>query len=852
MVNKCSCYGCRGNYKSDGQPYSSLVKFPKDPEEREQWILAMPNDPNTLRPRSTIYICASHFDCEWKKTPGGSRPSQPPSVFPNVPKSCLKQVPMKHRSTSTTSSDAREKKAHLYAKSLDRITDFDHFCSNIQKKFKSFTVYRENNDFYMSKTNKTGQKVILFYHFKHVDSIFGPVFLNNVEKDGMPVSKKLLPLQKNSYISLWSQVKALITSVDQHVFQISDYVQAVLDIMTSMTDCHDSPHLIFLMGQMKLFYKHPKGRTYDTNTLIFAIQLHNLSHSAYQMVRNSGSIILPCVNFIKNMLSKSIQDNNLKDLFEKLKTEQRLVNVMFDEVKLTATLRFSGGHILGYAQNNDQLLATHAMVIEIACHYGGPRYILRVIPCAKLSAVQLKDFLLEAMHTVTSVGGSIISVIGDNCQTNRSMYAKLGGPGKVELTCIGISAFLVYDYVHIFKNIRNNWITVESKKLEFSMDNKEYTACWSDIQNLYENDRITTIRMTKLTHNSVFPKPLQRQSVPLVCQVFNDKTVAALTALQTSLCINDGTIVFVRIVSDWFKMMNVKDRFSGIASRDDCRSPWTLNCDTFQRLDKTCEIISSCAWKGGKDRKLKLTKQTAEAFTVSTLVNVEAAKYLLTNKKFNFVLPAIFADEAIEKFFGQARQRSGGSFYIDSLDILAAAKIKNLQTLTKYEIMPDKIESTSCVCTPISITENSEVFDELSLCDTEELLQSNEALKHKIVYISGYIVRKFGDNTYMEVDEGDQDLLSTEFLDNLNKGGLSLPTLSTVYFVHTAYHLHQNLKLRCNKHFAELLSKINAPIADNMSACIALANILLKAFVINNSDKEKTLGCLRRKEKLSD
>ena len=102
------------------------------------------------------------------------------------------------------------------------------------------------------------------------------------------------------------------------------------------------------------------------------------------------------------------------------------------------------------------------------------------------------------------------------------------------------------------------------------------------------------------------------------------------------------------------------------------------------------------------------------------------------------------------------------------------------------------------------------------------------------------------------MDEGDQDLLSTEFLDNLNKGGLSLPTLSTVYFVHTVYHLHQNLKLRCNKHFAELLSKINAPMAGNMSACIALANILLKAFVINNSDKEKALGCLRRKEKLSN
>ena len=37
-----------------------------------------------------------------------------------------------------------------------------------------------------------------------------------------------------------------------------------------------------------------------------------------------------------------------------------------------------------------------------------------------------------------------------------------------------------------------------------------------------------------------------------------------------------------------------------------------------------------------------------------------------------------------------------------------------------------------------------------------------------------------------------------------------------------------------------------------MSTCIALANILLKAFVINNSDKEKALGCLRHKEKLSN
>ena len=41
--------------------------------------------------------------------------------------------------------------------------------------------------------------------------------------------------------------------------------------------------------------------------------------------------------------------------------------------------------------------------------------------------------------------------------------------------------FLVYDYVHIYKNLRNNWITETCKELSFTKDGKEYIACWSDM-----------------------------------------------------------------------------------------------------------------------------------------------------------------------------------------------------------------------------------------------------------------------------------------------------------------------------------------------------------------------------------
>ena len=154
-----------------------------------------------------------------------------------------------------------------------------------------------------------------------------------------------------------------------------------------------------------------------------------------------------------------------------------------------------------------------------------------------------------------------------------------------------------------------------------------------------------------MTYTSVYPKPLQRRSVPFVCQIFNKKTVAALTTLQKKLDISEGTIIFVKLITDWFNMMNVKDRFSAINLWDECRHPWTRDCSSFKMLSETCNVISSCAWIGGHGGLQKLTKSTADAFVASTRANIEAALLLLTNCNFSYLLPGVFADEALEKIF---------------------------------------------------------------------------------------------------------------------------------------------------------------------------------------------------------
>ncbi len=266
-------------------------------------------------------------------------------------------------------------------------------------------------------------------HFKSVTSNFGFLSVERAERNGINVSKQLFPLQKNSLVSRWTQVDEILRVVTCFEPSNDDLLKQALESLKEMTDLHDSPHMQFITAQLHLLLKKPKGRRYDKETVVLAAEIHNISPAAYRMLRRSGALALPHENVIKRLLSRSSQDSNLRDLLSGLKAKQRLVNILFDEVKLTQATRFTSGHVFGYADNNNadtDALATHALVIEIVCHHGGPRYILRVIPVAKLNAEDLQAILLEATQVVNDAGGRTISFICDNCPTNQGVYSKFG------------------------------------------------------------------------------------------------------------------------------------------------------------------------------------------------------------------------------------------------------------------------------------------------------------------------------------------------------------------------------------------------------------------------------------------
>ena len=140
----------------------------------------------------------------------------------------------------------------------------------------------------------------------------------------------------------------------------------------------------------------------------------------------------------------------------------------------------------------------------------------------------------------------------------------------------------------------------------FKIGDVEYTAYWKDIVATYEEDQKTEFRLTKLTFSSVYPKPLQRQNTKLVSQVFNDKTVTAMTTLQQKLIISEGSIKWIKMITQWYKMTSVKSKYIASRLNDEYRGKWTKDWKSFVYLSEICNTVSTLR---GSSKQAKKTNE---------------------------------------------------------------------------------------------------------------------------------------------------------------------------------------------------------------------------------------------------
>ena len=102
--------------------------------------------------------------------------------------------------------------------------------------------------------------------------------------------------------------------------------------------------------------------------------------------------------------------------------------------------------------------------------------------------------------------------------------------------------FFIFDPVHLFKCIRNNWLNIKDPIQTFlfpSFDDYSceimYRASFKTLKILYDNEKNSIIKHAPgLSEKVLYPSNMERQNVNYVVKLFDIKNVAALQTHKIS------------------------------------------------------------------------------------------------------------------------------------------------------------------------------------------------------------------------------------------------------------------------------------------------------------------------------
>ena len=461
------------------------------------------------------------------------------------------------------------------------------------------------------------------------------------------------------------------------------------------------------------------------------------------------------------------------------------------------------------------------------------------------------EFLFEQVELVTKLvrnaTGEPYCIISDGNRTNQSFFKQFDTvPNKPWLTKDGV--FLLNDYVHLLKCIRNNWLTEEKHEINFKHDGKKFVAKWENLVQLYELERKAgehhsgVYGLSKLSEIAVMPKPIERQSVPICQKVFCEETLSALEThplLDRKDC--EGTVHFIDKVLSVWKILNVRSKFKDVRKNDDLVGEISSVDDprlTF--LIEMADFFKSIGKKGKGKRKRSLTKDTSKALYNTLTGIVELCRFQLSTTH-DYVLLGDFSTDPLEKEFGKLRQGTGGTLFLTVQAVMEKLSITKTKLLLKLNADVDNLNVDSghqCdQCGYLLDDKTAQVFDELAA--HEEKIE--EETKISLCHIAGYVTRHdiltddelFNTTTFYFKKYG-------TYTKSLDRGGLKIPSDKACQWTFFAFIMFNSVKnLVCRKSLANIMMMISEAYNFEMkrSHAITLCNIFFKNHCIASTPR---------------
>jgi hypothetical protein len=505
----------------------------------------------------------------------------------------------------------------------------------------------------------------------------------------------------------------------------------------------------------------------------------------------------------------------LRERCNSLKPVGKVVSVLFDEINVQGKVSYSGGRLEGIALDENKVVnAVRIQAFMITSVFGNYEDIVALYPVKNSTAINLKEWTLHIIKTLTEIGFNVLSLICDNHRLNRGMYKLLCGGATTEESIVNPfnkeqKIFLLFDSVHLFKSIRNNWLNQQNNEqtLVFpKFENFESTVCASvkDLKSLHAKQERSIVKVAPALSNKVlYPSTFERQNVLLACKLFDEKTIVALQTEKNILV--DGTIEFLKVVLSWWKIVNVRSPNGHIKLRDPLRAPICgVNDSNVQFLKKfVCwlnawesDIVlipdDSCPKHTGK-----LTPDTFAALRQTCQALMGLIEYAFENFNCNYILLGKLSTDNLEGRFGRYRQLSGANYNVSVRQVVDSEKklkVLNLLQLASSSFGNFSLKHFNLEETVASNESDDSVWNlavEFPLeiiSDRSDDVVVTDFQMAPLLYIAGYVshalLKYFGtcQTCTQRITLGKDMVLDTrntdagQYMKNLSRGGLKEPT----------------------------------------------------------------------------
>lgn len=427
---------------------------------------------------------------------------------------------------------------------------------------------------------------------------------------------------------------------------------------------------------MKAELKRKRCKKYSPALRRFAVTVDFYSPKAYDYIREIfGSKLLPTRRTIQKWYQTvdceaGFSEEALKFLKTKCKEKKLLFSLMIDEMSIRKRIHWDGKKFLGYTTSPDDTKddgtpAKEVLVFMLNCVNERWKIPVGYFFISSMGGARKANLVKVCLNSLHEVGAQVISLTFDGAASNKFMAENLGAaihnPDKLRTSfphpATNEPVFIFLDPPHALKLVRNALGTYKTL-----YDEDGQIIRWADFENLVKIQEEKGLHLGCKATRRHLNWQREKMRVKLAAQTFSESTARAMRYLRErfgcdSKYSSQGTEMFFRTFNNIFDILNARSKFAKHYKKGLQRSNEEFVLSELVRVKKY--IL------GLKDEdKEPICSSARKTGFIGFLIGIESlislySKYVLTEKKLQYVLPYKWSQDHLEVFFSAIRSRNG-------------------------------------------------------------------------------------------------------------------------------------------------------------------------------------------------